>query len=51
LLKTTGSGPEKQQTELGMGKGKTHVDENLNALIRGTLSCTSVAVAPGVTRT
>lgn len=34
-----------------MGKGKTHVDVDVNALIRGNLSSTAVTVATGVTRT
>lgn len=51
MLKTAGSGPKKQQTELGMGKGKTHVDADVNALIRGNLCSTSVTVVTGVTRT
>lgn len=51
MLKTAGSGPKKQQTEPGMGKGKTRVDADVNALIRGNLSSTSVTVATGVTRT
>ena len=51
MLKIAGSGPKKQQAELGMGKGKKRIDADVNALIRGNLSSTSVTVATGVTRT